>query len=188
MTVSRKARAPERILGIDPGSLNLGWGCIERQGSQLVHIAHGTVKLKSEQRFSYRLFQIDRALKEVIRKYQPTVLALEKAFFSKNASSALKLGQVRGVVMLCGEVHQLDFFEYSPNEVKRSISGHGHSDKTGMEQMLHLILGKKTYQTHDESDAVSIAICHALSLSSSKQGRLQQGGQQKRKISDLYSP
>lgn len=153
-----------RILGVDPGSIRTGYGVIDSIGGRLVHVAHGTWVL-SGSGMPERLLSLFEGLDQLIRVHRPQVMVVEKAFFAKNAQSALKLGQARGVVLLAGARNGLDQVEYSPNEVKQSLSGYGHADKDQVARMVELLLGKQVFPdgfpTSDASDALALAICHA---------------------------
>lgn len=157
-----------RILGIDPGSRITGYGCIEVKGSQLSHISHGTLKLtapgaKTVLPLEQRLVTLYEGLNTVIRKNQPDILVVEKVFFAKNASSALKLGHARGVVLLCGGLHDLEVVEYAPTEIKQALVGHGRAEKEQVAEMVQMFVGKRQFTTHDASDALAVAICHGHS-------------------------
>lgn len=161
-----------RILGVDPGSRLTGFACIEMHGRKLQVLEHGTYKLErnaaadgGKAQFDDRLLCLFRDLSETIQKWKPQAIAVEKVFFAKNAVSALKLGQARGVVILTGAVHQLKFFEYSTTEVKQAIVGYGRAEKEQVAKMLKLMVGPQEFSTLDASDALALAICHAhLSL------------------------
>lgn len=155
-----------RILGVDPGSRLTGYGCIDLIGNQLRHVGHGTLKLASTSGkatipLEDRLLSIYEGLSEVIEKFQPKIMVIEKVFFAKNAVSALKLGQARGAAMLTGRIHDLEIFEYSPTEVKQAIVGQGHADKNQVAKMVQLLIGKQDFETSDASDGLALAICHA---------------------------
>lgn len=150
----------ERILAIDPGSVVTGYGCIEKLGSKITVLTSGTIRLKNEE-FHLRLKQIHNQLCEVIEEFKPTVVVIEKAFVSKNVQSALKLGQVRGALMLLAAFYDLDFAEYAPTEIKQAVTGQGRADKEMVTKMVSLITGKREFDRHDEADALAIAICHA---------------------------
>jgi crossover junction endodeoxyribonuclease RuvC len=155
-----------RILGVDPGSRRTGYGCIDVIGNQIRLVAHGTLKLsnvsgKSEIPLEKRLLLLHEKLTAVIGELKPSVLAIERVFFAKNALSALKLGQARGVAILSGAIHGLEIAEYSPNEIKMAVVGHGQADKEQVARMVKLLTGCKEFATNDDSDAVAIAICHA---------------------------
>jgi crossover junction endodeoxyribonuclease RuvC len=158
------------ILGVDPGSRLLGYGLIEKTGNQLRVIDHGTIRLYHkeykdipvDETTPSRLKEIHVKLSEVIRQYRPRVMAVEKVFFAKNAVSALKLGQARGVVLLTAAVHDLEIHEYSVTEVKSVITGHGRADKEQVAKMLTLMLGARDFATADASDALALAVAHSI--------------------------
>ncbi len=158
-----------RVLGVDPGSRLMGFGCVDRVGNQLKHVAHGTIhvvesRLKPLASFADRLLVIHQQLVEVITRLRPQVMVVEEVFFAKNAVSALKLGQARGAVILTGKIHGLEIEEYSPTAVKRAIVGHGHADKEQVARIVQLLIGKRSFETADASDALALAICHAQML------------------------
>jgi crossover junction endodeoxyribonuclease RuvC len=160
------------ILGVDPGSRLLGYGCIEKIGNQFRVITHGTIQLfhkeykniPVDETTPSRLKEIHVKLSEIIQQYRPQAMAVEKVFFAKNAVSALKLGQARGVVLLTGALHDLEIHEYSATEVKGAVTGYGRSDKDQVAKMLQMILGQQEFQTADSSDALAIALAHAMSI------------------------
>jgi crossover junction endodeoxyribonuclease RuvC len=155
-----------RILGVDPGSRLTGYGCIDLAGSQLQLVTHGTLKLartggRQETPLEDRLLSIYNGLTDVIAQHRPKILVVERAFFAKNAESALKLGQARGAVILTGAIHGLEIAEYSPSEVKQSVVGHGQADKDQVARMVQLVLGAQKFTSSDASDGLALAICHA---------------------------
>ena len=116
----KTAQRPKRetILGIDPGSLVTGWGVIEAEGNRLHYTAHGIIATSPALAQAERLKQIYRGIQEVIRRYRPVVVSLEKVFFSRNVQSALKLGQARGIAMLAAAENEIPRSEYSATEIK----------------------------------------------------------------------
>ena len=163
------------ILGVDPGSRLLGYGVIEKTGNHVRVIEHGTIRLfhkeykdiPVDETTPSRLKEIYIKLSEVITRLKPTSVAVEKVFFAKNAVSALKLGQARGVVLLTGAIHDLEIYEYSVTEIKSMITGHGRADKEQVAKMLQMILGVQNFETPDASDALALALGHALALKAS---------------------
>jgi crossover junction endodeoxyribonuclease RuvC len=163
------------ILGVDPGSRLLGYGVIEKTGNHIRVIEHGTIRLfhkeykdiPVDETTPSRLKEIYVKLSEVITRLKPSVVAVEKVFFAKNAVSALKLGQARGVVLLTGAIHDLEIYEYSVTEIKSMITGHGRADKEAVAKMLQMILGAQAFETADASDALALALGHALALKAS---------------------
>jgi crossover junction endodeoxyribonuclease RuvC len=146
----------------------MGYGCVDLAGKSIRHVTHGTLRLsntggKAVIPLEERLLSIYEGLSAVIYEFKPTILAIEKVFFAKNAVSALKLGQARGVAIVTGRIHGLSIVEYSASEVKQSIVGHGGADKDQVARMVTLLTGQKEFATADASDALAIAICHAHS-------------------------
>lgn len=153
-----------RILGVDPGSRLTGYGCVEISKNQIKHIGSGTIRLVKASQvkpFEKRLYDLYEGLSLTIEKFKPQVLVVEKIFFAKNVVSALKLGQARGVILLCGAKYDLELAEYNPTEVKSAIVGHGRASKDQVSKMVQIITGKREFATADASDALSLAICHA---------------------------
>lgn len=188
--LTAKSRPPViqkiRILGIDPGSRLTGYGVVDLVGSEIRHVAHGTLKLaatggRQEVPLERRLLDIHKGLTEVIETFRPDLMSIERVFFAKNAVSALKLGQARGAAILCGAIHGLQVVEYSPTEVKSAIVGHGQADKEQVARMLEMLFGKQDFASSDASDGLALAVCHArISGSHSSLGKTPQNTLQKR--------
>jgi crossover junction endodeoxyribonuclease RuvC len=150
-----------RVLGIDPGSETLGWGVVEGSGSKYSLVEFGTVKSKPREAFSKRLMKIYRSVEETVDQYQPDVLSIEEAFYSINVNVAMKLGQVRGVMLLLAEQRGLAIAEYAPRLIKQTVVGYGNAEKQQVGEMVRLLLKLKAVPTpHDAADALAIAICH----------------------------
>ncbi len=150
-----------KVLGIDPGSQTLGWGIVEGSGLKYQGVAYGTIKSSPRDAFSKRLLNIYRGIEEVIERFEPDVLSIEEAFYAKNVKVALKLGQVRGVVILLGEKSGLEVVEYSPRLIKKTVVGYGNAEKHQVQEMVRLLLKlRKNPEPHDAADALAIAICH----------------------------
>ena len=150
-----------RIIGIDPGLRNTGWGVIEQDGQRLVYVADGSVHSEADADLAVRLLQIHRQLCEVIRAYTPDEAAIEETFVNKDARATLKLGQARGVAMLAPASLGLRVAEYAPNMVKKTVVGVGHAEKDQVKHMVKMLLPKAKMLTADSTDALAIAICHA---------------------------
>ena len=150
----------ERILGIDPGTVHTGWGVIELQGSSLVHVAHGTIASTAAQGQGARLSRIYHGIQEVLSRYSPKTISLEKVFFARNAQSALKLGQARGVALLAAAENQIDLQEYTALVIKQAVVGYGHASKQQMQKMVGSLLGLAKPIPADAADALAAAICH----------------------------
>lgn len=150
-----------RVLGIDPGSETLGWGVVEGTGSKYGVVEFGVVKASTRLAFSKRLLTIYDGVSEVIERFEPDILALEEAFYAKNASVAIKLGQVRGVILVLGEQRGLKIAEYAPRLIKQTVVGYGNAEKQQVGMMVKILLKLKTVPTpHDTADALATAICH----------------------------
>lgn len=150
-----------RVLGIDPGSETLGWGVVEGSGLKYSLSDFGTVKSSPRDAFSKRLVRAYAGVAEIIEKYEPDVLSIEDAFYAVNVNVAMKLGQVRGVILLLGEQRGLKIAEYAPRLIKQTVVGYGNAEKHQVQEMVRILLKLKSAPTpHDAADALAIAICH----------------------------
>ena len=150
-----------RVLGIDPGSETLGWGVVEGSGSRYAAVDFGVVKASAKQAFSKRLLTMYDGVADVIERFEPDVLSIEEAFYAKNASVAIKLGQVRGVILVLAEQRNLKIAEYAARLIKQTVVGYGNAEKQQVGMMVKVLLKLKSVPTpHDASDALATAICH----------------------------
>ena len=149
-----------RVLGIDPGLRNLGWGVIDVSGSRLKHVANGTCVSQGCDLGS-RLVSLYEQLCEVLTKYQPDTAAVEKTFVNKDGAGTLKLGQARGIAMLVPAKAGLLVGEYAPNTVKKTVVGVGHAEKGQVAHMVKMQLPGVVLAGPDAADALAVAICHA---------------------------
>jgi crossover junction endodeoxyribonuclease RuvC len=152
-----------RIIGIDPGLRNMGWGVVDSLGSSLSFVAAGTVRSDAKADLASRLCQLHDGLSEVLHQHMPHEAAVEQTFVNKDAKATLKLGQARGVAMLVPARSGLAVAEYAPNQVKKTVIGVGHGDKAQIKLMVNMLLPKAKYDSDDAADALAIAICHAHS-------------------------
>jgi crossover junction endodeoxyribonuclease RuvC len=150
-----------RIIGIDPGLRNTGWGVIEAEGSRLCYVADGTVHSDADAPLAMRLLQIYSQLAEVLKSFMPDEAAIEETFVNKDARATLKLGQARGAAMLAPAMAGISVAEYAPNVVKKSVVGAGHAEKDQVKHMVKVLLPRAEMNTADSTDALAIAICHA---------------------------
>lgn len=152
-----------KILGIDPGSRKAGWALIEKQGRKISYIDSGTLRYDKIDNFMDRLGVIYNSIEELMQKYSPDEVSVESLIYVKSVTSLAKLAQARGA-MLAAIVpsHRGKVYEYSPNLIKSSVSGYGHADKSAIEKTMKMIFGPIKFATNDESDALAIALCHAL--------------------------
>ncbi|MFV0386780.1 crossover junction endodeoxyribonuclease RuvC [Paracoccus sp. (in: a-proteobacteria)] len=152
-----------RVLGIDPGLRNMGWGVIRVDGPRLGHVANGVVHSAGED-LGARLSQLFRGLSEVIARYAPDAAAVEQTFVNKDAVGTLKLGQARGIALLAPAEAGLTVGEYAPNAVKKTVVGVGHAGKEQVQHMVRVQLPGVEFHGPDAADALAIAICHAHHL------------------------
>ena len=150
-----------RIIGLDPGLRNTGWGVIEAEGSRLSYVADGAVHSDADTPLAERLLQIHSQLLSVLKEFAPDEAAIEETFVNKDARATLKLGQARGAVMLAPAICQIPVSEYAPNVIKKTVVGAGHAEKTQVKHMVKLLLPRAVMKTADSVDALAIAICHA---------------------------
>lgn len=162
-----------RVLGIDPGLRNLGWGVIDVSGARLTHVANGichSAPGKDDGDLAARLLSLHAQLSEVVRLYAPDAAAVEHTFVNKDAVATLKLGQARGIALLVPAQAGLSVGEYAPNAVKKTVVGVGHAAKAQVDHMVRIHLPGVVIAGADAADALAIAICHAHHLQSA--GRL----------------
>jgi crossover junction endodeoxyribonuclease RuvC len=150
-----------RILGVDPGLRNTGYGLIEQRGSHLTFIACGCIKTAAERPLSERLAEIHRALAALIEKEKPHEAAIEETFVNRDPQSALKLGQARGVALAVSALLGLPVAEYAANVVKKTIVGVGHAEKRQIAMMVKMLLPASPTASADAADALAVAITHA---------------------------
>jgi crossover junction endodeoxyribonuclease RuvC len=149
------------ILGIDPGTVVMGYGIIEYRGNRLSLIEMGVLKLQSRQDSYERLKLIHQKVKELIGRFTPQDFAIEAPFFGKNVQSMLKLGRAQGVAIATAMHAGIPVTEYSPKKVKQSITGNGNSEKQQVWKMLQRILEiEEEIDRYDASDALAVAVCH----------------------------
>jgi crossover junction endodeoxyribonuclease RuvC len=150
-----------RILGIDPGLRNTGYGLIEQRGSRLAYIACGSIKTGAERPMAERLAEIHRALVALIEAERPDEAAVEETFVNRDPQSALKLGQARGVALAVPALLGLPVAEYAANVVKKTIVGVGHAEKSQVAMMVKMLLPASPDASPDAADALALAITHA---------------------------
>ncbi len=154
-------RSPIRIIGIDPGLRNLGWGIIESEGSRLTFIACGAVHSDAKLSLADRLRQLHDGLTEVIQTHLPMEAAVEETFVNRDPQSALKLGQARGVALLAPALAGLPVAEYAANLIKKTVVGAGHAEKQQVATMVRMLLPRSDAGSTDAADALAVAITHA---------------------------
>ena len=150
-----------RIIGIDPGLRRTGWGVIDSEGNRLSFVGCGSVEPPDTLPLAERLLAIYHGLAKVLAEFIPAEAAVEQTFVNKDGAATLKLGQARGVAMLAPAMAGLSVAEYAPNQVKKTVVGAGHADKTQIKMMLKILLPKANPRSADAADALAIAITHA---------------------------
>lgn len=151
------------ILGIDPGSRKAGYALIDVQGKKISYIASGVLKYDHVDEFLERLGMIYQTCDELMNRYQPDEVSVEALIYVKSVDALSKLAQARGAMIAAFSRTKLGkIYEYAPNAVKSSVTGHGHADKDAINKAMTMMFGKLTFKTSDESDALAIAVCHAL--------------------------
>lgn len=155
-----------RILGIDPGLRNTGFGVIEKSGEKIIYIASGTIKTTTgkgaeTEDLPTRLKTILDGLAEVIATYQPQQAAIEKVFVNVNPQSTLLLGQARGAAISALVIQHLPVAEYTALQVKQAVVGNGHAKKEQVQEMVKRLLNLPAAPSPDSADALACAICHA---------------------------
>ena len=149
------------ILGIDPGSRITGYGLIKESNHTLEYIDSGCIRTSPEDELSQKLLQIYDGICQLMDHYSPTEVAIEQVFMHQNPSSALKLGQARGVAMVAAASHRVKISEYSAREIKQTVVGYGAADKDQVNHMVVHLLALSSSPQSDAADALAIAICHS---------------------------
>lgn len=151
------------ILGIDPGSRYTGYAVVQVSGRAYRYIGSGTIYFGEIKNFIERLGIIYNECLALVSKYNPDEIALESLIYVKSVSALSKLAQARGAMLAAfNQTHTRRVFEYSPNLIKATVTGHGHATKESIQKGLKMILGPIDFKTSDESDALAISLCHAL--------------------------
>jgi len=152
------------VLGIDPGIARMGFGVVLQQGHQMKAGFYGTLTTEAHRPLEERLVEMFGKVQEVLRKVKPQAVAMEELFFSRNAKTAIAVGQARGVALLACGLEGLPVYEYRPMEVKQAVAGYGAADKGQVQRMVKLLLGlAEIPKPDDTADALAIAITHAQS-------------------------
>ena len=149
------------ILGIDPGTVIMGYGLIKLKGKQMELLEMGTLKLSAKLDSYEKLKRIQQKITEIIRLQKPECMAIEAPFFGKNVQSMLKLGRAQGVAIAAAMQAGLSVCEYSPKKVKQAITGNGNASKEQVMKMLHRMIEISNQPPYyDATDALSVAVCH----------------------------
>jgi crossover junction endodeoxyribonuclease RuvC len=147
-----------RVLGVDPGTVMLGWGIVDGGAQSVAHVASGVLRARGTR--AERLAQICDVLGDVCARFEPVALSLEQTFVGDNIQSAFRLGEARGAVMVAACRARLEVAEYSPAQIKVAVAGSGRASKAQMQLMVGRLLGVAQALAADEADALGAAICH----------------------------
>ena len=154
---------PQIILGIDPGTNNMGFGIIQVKDKQISLVKMGVLKIDTKKEQLLKLKDIFEETSRLIETYSPDVLSIEAPFYGKNIQSMLKLGRAQGVAVAAAAHRDIPVFEYSPRKVKLSITGKGSASKEQVAAMLHHLIDFECVSSlFDATDALAIAFCHHL--------------------------
>lgn len=158
-----EARCGLRVLGVDPAATGAtGYGVIEGAGTKWVLLRFGAFKLPAAAPFASRLREIHRTIADLVAEFSPDAVAVESVFTALNARTALKLAEIRGVVLLAAAQASVPAFSYSPREVKANVAGYGAASKQQMQQMVSSLLRLSSIpEPTDAADALAVALCHA---------------------------
>lgn len=155
-----------KVIGVDPGSRVCGFGVVEASDSTLIHIESGQISIDKGLPLYQKLDVIYERLVSVINSFKPDLMSIETAFYSKNALTAIRLGEARGAALLAAAHTGLGVYEYTPSEVKLALTGNGRAGKGEVQKMVSMLLNIDSWDSDDVSDAVAISICHLNSANS----------------------
>jgi len=157
-----------RIIGLDPGLGTTGWGVIEAEGNRLAHVANGQIRTDTAAPLPRRLAALADQLEALIAEQRPDAAAAEEVFVNKNPQSTLKLGQARGVVLMCAARAGIEVGEYSPTLVKKAVVGTGGAEKAQVHAMVSRLLPGVKIAGPDAADALAVAVTHAHHLATAR--------------------
>jgi len=180
------------VLGIDPGTANTGFGVVERRAGRLVALDGGVITTRPDSPPQIRLANIHRRVCELLDEHLVTVLSMEDIFFGRNVSSAVAVGQARGVVMLAAGQRRLDCVTYTPQQIKHSVCGSGRAEKDQVAKMVQMLLSLDAPPRPDHAaDALAIAICHvngAPHAAAVAESRVAPGNRELEELADYRRP
>lgn len=150
------------ILGIDPGYATVGYGILNKDGSNLSAEDYGVITTPKQESSAVRLAMLEQSLVRIIEKYKPDAISVEELFFNTNITTGIKVAQARGVILLCAVKYCGNLFEYTPLQIKQALTGNGRADKQQVQYMVRALLGLSAVPKPDDAaDALAAAICHA---------------------------
>ena len=152
-----------KVIGIDPGTANCGYGIVQENGGRLKAIDHGSWSTPAAERLELRLRTIFEGVADLVAEHEPDAVVLEESFVGVDARTALSVGQARGAILVAAASYGVECAEYAPSRVKQAVCGYGRAEKAQVQRMVMAILGlRKAPSSHHASDALAVAICHAL--------------------------
>ncbi|HEV2741550.1 MAG TPA: crossover junction endodeoxyribonuclease RuvC [Rubrobacter sp.] len=152
------------ILGIDPGTATMGWGVVRQEGSRLRYVQHGAITPPSNWTMPRRLGRLFDGVTQLVEGYRPDTVAVEELFFNTNVTTAITVGQARGVALLAAYRAGIEVAEYTPLQVKQTITSYGRADKRQVQEMVRALLNlREIPRPDDAADGLAIAITHAFS-------------------------
>ncbi len=148
------------VIGIDPGTATTGYGIVKKDGDNFICLEYGVIETSKKDSPASRLHSLNKDLSLIIEKYSPEFLAIENIYFFKNLKTVLPVSQAKGVIMLTAEIAKIPIFEFTPLEVKMTITGYGRADKKQVQEMVKINLNlEENPHPDDAADALGIAIC-----------------------------
>ena len=152
------------ILGIDPGTATMGWGVVRQEGNRLRYVQHGAITTPSNWEMPRRLGRLFDGVNQLVRGYRPETVAIEELFFNTNVTTGITVGQARGVAILAAYKAGIEVAEYTPLQVKQTVTSYGRADKRQVQEMVKALLNlQEIPKPDDAADGLAIAICHAFS-------------------------
>lgn len=149
-----------RILGIDPGTRLVGWGILDKKGGRVRVLDYGVIRVRDADKLPERLLGIYQGLVALMKRVKPDTVVVEDVFYARDVRSTIKLGEARGLALLCAAQKNIPVFEYTPAEVKKSVTGNGRADKTQVQAMVRRILALAETPPPDAADALALTLCH----------------------------
>jgi crossover junction endodeoxyribonuclease RuvC len=154
-----------KILGIDPGTVVMGWGVVEGEDNELALVDFGAITVNEKSPMSERLNRLYTELLKIVRQHKPDCLAVEQPFVAKNVRTAIAIGRAQAIALLAAANQKIPAFEYTPAKVKQRVANYGAGSKEQIQEMVRLQLGlAEIPQPNDAADALAVAICHAQEI------------------------
>ena len=150
-----------RVLGVDPGTIRMGFGAVDSISGELASVAHGCLTPHRSFSIEERLRELYNEIEIVIEEIKPDAIAVEEPFVSKNPKTAIAIGQAQAVVLIAAAQKEISVFRYAPREIKKAVTDYGGSSKEQVEAMVKILLGNIEINGPDDvTDALAVAICH----------------------------